>query len=167
MVTRHYSQALHPDGKLWRVLYELRWVPRLVLVGALIWIGAMALDREPPFKLLSYWTNQPKPGGALVVRAKVQRDLDRECSVTFSRYLFDRFGSRHEASGPQLMTAQGLRDMDALAPGELNVQVPVPVYFPPGPARLTTVLEYHCNALQDVVRPIGVELNMVFEVLPL
>ena len=167
MVTRHYSQALHPDGKLWRVIYELRWLPRLVLVCVLIWIGAMAFDREPPFKLLSYWTNQPKPGGTLVVRAKVHRDLDRECSVVFSRYLFDRVGARHEASGPQMMTPQALRSIDALAPGELNMQVPIPINFPPGPAVLTSVLEYRCNALQDVLRPIGVELNMAFEVLPL
>lgn len=165
MVTRHYSQALHPDGKLWRVLYELRWVPRLVLVGVLIWIGAMAFDREPPFKLLSYWTNQPKPGGTLVVRAKVQRDLDRECSVTFSRYLFDRFGARHENTGPQVMTAKAIRNMDAMAPGELNVQMLVPANFPPGPASMTTVLEYRCNPLQDVARPIPVEMNIPFEVL--
>ena len=166
-MVKHYSQALHPDGKLWRVLYELRLVPRLALVGALVWIGAMALDREPPFTLLSYWTNQPRAGGTLVVRAKVQRDLDRECSVTFSRYLFDKVGARHEASGPQMMTPKALRNMDALAPGELNLQVPIPINFPAGPAVLTTVLEYRCNALQDVLRPIGLELNMAFEVLPL
>lgn len=165
-MVKHYSQALHPDGKLWRVMYELRWLPRLMLVGVLIWIGTMAFDRATPFRLHSYWTNQPKPGGVLVVRAKVQRDLDRECSVTFSRYLFDKLGARHEASGPQLMTPQALRAMDALAPNELNLQVPIPINFPPGPAVLTTVLEYRCNALQAVFRPIGVELNMAFEVLP-
>lgn len=166
MVTRHYSQALHPDGKLWRVIYELRWVPRLALVGVLVWIGVMEFDREPPFKLLSYATNQPTPGGTLIVRAHVRRDLERECSVTFSRYLFDKVGARHEASGQQLMTPQALRNMDALAPGELNLQVPIPSIFPPGPATLTTVLEYRCNPLQDLLRPISVELNMAFEVLP-
>lgn len=165
-MVKHYSQALHPDGKLWRVIYELRWVPRLVLVCVLIWIGAMALDRAPPFKLLSYWTNQPKPGGTLVVRAKVHRDLERECSVKFSRYLFDKVSARYKASGPQLMTPQALRNMDALAPGELNLQVPIPINFPAGPAVLTTVLEYRCNPLQDVVRPIPVEMNIPFEVLP-
>ena len=102
-MVKHNFQTLDPDGKFWRVIYELRWVPRLTLLGVLvcvlIWIGAMALDRAPPFKPLSYWTNQPKPGGTLVVRAKVQRDLDRECSVTFSRYLFDRvaLGMKHPA----------------------------------------------------------------------
>src|SRR5574343_199813 len=109
-VVKHYSQALHPDGKLWRVIYELRWVPRLALVGVLIWGGTMAFDRDPPFRLHSYWTNQPEPG-------------------------------------------------------ELNLQIPIPINFPPGPAVLTTVLEYRCNALQDVLRPINVELNMPFEVL--
>ena len=165
-MVKHYSQALHPDGRLWRILYELRWLPRLVLIGVLIWVGTMALDREPPFRLMSYWTNQPKPGGVLVVRAKVHRDLERECSVTFSRYLFDKVGARHEASGPQLMTPQALRNMDALAPNELNLQVPIPATFPPGAATLTTVLEYRCNPLQDVLRPINVELNMPFEVAP-
>ena len=166
-MVKHYSQAIHPDGKLWRLMYELRWAPRLILAGVCLWITAMAFDRAPPFRMHSYWTNQPKPGGTLVVRAKVQRDLDRECSVTFSRYLFDKVGARHEASGPQMMTPQALRNMDALAPNELNLQVPIPINFPPGPAVLTTVLEYRCNALQDVLRPIGVELNMAFEVLPL
>ena len=163
-MVKHYSQALHPDGRLWRVMYELRWLPRLVLIGVLIWAGTMALDRSPPFELLSYATNRPGPGGTLVVRAQVRRDLERECSVTFSRYLFDRFGARHEASGPQLMTPQALRNMDAMAPGQLNLQVPIPPAFPPGPASLTTVLEYRCNPLQDVLRPINVEMAIPFEV---
>lgn len=163
-MVKHYSQAIHPDGKLWRVMYKLRWAPRLILAGVCLWIAAMALDREPPFRLLSYWASQPTPGGVLVVRAKVHRELDRECSVTFSRYLFDRFGARHEATGPQMMSPQALREMDASAPGELNLLVPIPAYFPPGQARLSTISEYRCNALQDVLRPINVEMNMWFEV---
>lgn len=164
-MVKHYSQAIRPDGGLWRIMYELRWVPRLILAGVCLWISTMAFDRDPPFKLLSYWTNQPTPGGMLVVRAKVHRELDRECSVTFSRYLFDRFGTRHEATGPQMMSPQALREMNASAPGELNLLVPIPTYFPPGQARLSTILEYRCNALQDVLRPINVEMNIWFEVL--
>src|SRR5574343_1767081 len=79
VVTRHYSQALHPDGKLWRVLYELRWVPRLALVGALVWMGAMALDREPPFTLLSYWTNQHRAGGTCKCRSRSTSRLGLRC----------------------------------------------------------------------------------------
>jgi len=62
--------------------------------------------------------------------------------------------------------SEGLREMDSAAPGELNLLVPVPLSFPPGPGKLTTMLEYRCNPLQDVVRPIGLEMNIPFEVLP-
>ena len=165
-MVKHYSQALHPQSTLYRVMYQLRWLPRIVLACVAVWFALMAADRSPPFALHSYWTNQPKPGGILVVRAKVHRELERECTVMFSRYLFDRFGARHEATGPQVMTPQALRNMDALAPGQLNLQVPIPTYFPPGPATLTTVLEYRCNLLQDIFRPINVEMNISFEVLP-
>lgn len=140
------------------------WVPILaVSVGQVVW---WALDRDPPFRLVSHQVNSPHAGGVLSVRAKVQRDLERDCSVTFSRYLFDRNGTRHENTGPQVMTAQTIRNMDAMAPGELNVQMLVPANFPPGPASMTTVLEYRCNPLQDVARPIPVEMNIPFEVLP-
>ena len=162
----HLFRNLTPESLLYRWLLYWRWIPSTILMVLSGWVLVMAFDREPPFRLLDAWTSQPRPGGVLVVRAKVQRDLERACSVRFSRYLFDRFGSRHESSGPQLMTPQGLREMDAQAPGQLNLQVQIPLSFPPGPGRLTTILEYRCNALQDVLRPIGVEMNIPFEVLP-
>lgn len=156
---------LTPESLVFQWLLYWRWIPRAVLLALSAWVLVEAFDREPPFALLSSWTSQPRPGGVLVVRAKVYRALERDCSVTFSRYLFDRFGNRHESGGPQLMTPQGLREMDAEAPGELNLHVQIPLSFPPGPGRLTTILEYRCNALQDVLRPIGVEMTVPFEVL--
>lgn len=141
-------RKLTAESIVYKWLRYWRWLPRAGLTVVLLWVLGMAVDRSPPFKLLSAWASQPKPGGVLVVRAKVWRDLDRECSVSFSRYLFDKVGARHEASGPQMMTPKALRNMDALAPGELNLQVPIPINFPAGPAALTTVLEYRCNALQ-------------------
>lgn len=164
MVSGLVSKVPSPESRFWMVLERLRWLPLLFMVAVLGQCTAWMLDRSPPFHLLSYQTNQPTPGGVLVVRAQVRRELDRECSVTFSRYLFDRFGARHEAGGPQLMTPQGLRSMDALAPGQLNVQAAIPINFPPGPATFNTVLEYRCNPLQDLVRPIGVEMVIPFEV---
>lgn len=161
----YFFSRLTPESLLYQWLLYWRWIPRAGIIVFLGWGGLMALDRDPPFKLLDYWTSQPRPGGVLVVRARVQRALERDCSVTFSRYLFDRFGARHEGGGPQVMTPRALRNMDAMAPGELNVQMTIPVGFPPGPAVMTTVLEYRCNALQDVLRPIGVEMQIPFEVL--
>mgnify|MGYP003510480865 CR=1 FL=1 len=140
------------------------WIILLIVsVGQVIW---WAMDRSPPFRVLSHQVNSPHAGGVLTVRAKVQRDLERDCSVTFSHYLLDRNGARHENTGQQVMTAQAIRNMDAMAPGELNVQMLVPANFPPGPGSMTTVLEYRCNPLQYVARPIPVEMNIPFEVLP-
>lgn len=156
---------LTPESIVYQWLLYWRWIPRTILICLSAWVLLMVLDREPPFKVLSSWTSQPKPGGVLVVRAKVHRQLDRECSVTFSRYLFDRFGNRHESTGPQLMSPKGLREMDAEAPGELNLQVHIPLNFPVGAGKLTTILEYRCNALQDLIRPIGLEMNIPFEVI--
>ena len=161
-----FLHRITPESLLYQWLLYWRRLPRAGIVEVLAWVAFMSFDRDPPFKLLSAWASQPRPGGVLVVRAKVFRDLDRECSVTFSRYLFDRFNTRHEVYGPQVMTPRGLRDMDAEAPGELNLQVPIPVAFPPGKAKLTTILEYRCNLLQDLVRPIPVEMHIHFEVLP-
>ena len=166
MVSGLVSKVPRPESRFWTVLERLRWIPLLLLVGAMGQCTAWMLDRDAPFHLLGYQTNQPRPGGVLVVQAQVRRELDRECSVTASRYLFDRFGARHEASGPQLMTPQALRSMDALTPGQHNVQVAIPINFPPGPATFNTVLEYRCNPLQDLMRPIGVEMAIPFEVLP-
>ncbi len=123
------------------------WIILLIVsVGQVIW---WALDRSPPFRVLSHQVNSPHAGGVLTVRAKVQRDLERDCSVTFSHYLLDRNGARHENTGQQVMTAQAIRNMDAMAPGELNVQMLVPANFPPGPGSMTTVLEYRCKKQED------------------
>ena len=36
----------------------------------------------------------------------------------------------------------------------------------PGPAKMVTVLRYRCNPMQDLLRPIGVQMTIPFEVLP-
>ncbi len=148
------------------VVHRLRWLWRLILAVCLVQLGVWALDRDPPFELISATTNTPRPGGVLVVEAVVRRDLERDCSVTFSRYLFDSAGFRHESFGPQLMTPYALRAMDAMAPGKLNVRLRVPYEFPVGKGTMTTVLEYRCNPLQDVLRPISVEMAIPFVVTP-
>lgn len=149
-----------------KVIQRLEWFWRIVLVLCAGPVLYWALDREPPFALLSYPVNSPRPGDLLYVDARVRRDIDRECTAEFSRYLFDRNGSRHEAQGPQLMTAQAIREMDAANPGVLRVPMQIPFSFPPGPAKMVTVLRYRCNPMQDLLRPIGVQMTIPFEVLP-
>ena len=148
------------------VVQRLVWLWRIVLVICAVPVLYWALDRSPPFELISAQTNSPRPGEIMYVDARVRRDIHRECTAEFSRYLFDRNGSRHEAQGPQLMTAQAIREMDAANPGVLRVQMQIPFGFPPGPAKMVTVLQYRCNPLQDLFRPINVQMSIPLEVLP-
>ena len=147
-----------------RFVERLMWLWRLIIIVSLIQVAWWAVDRAPPFRLIDATTNSPAPGGVLHITARVERDLDRECSVTFSRYLFDAAGFRHDSIGPQLMSPWALRTMDAMAPGQLNIRMRIPEEFPPGKGTINTVLEYRCNPLQDVMRPIQIEMNIPFEV---
>ncbi len=154
------------NPRAYKALQRWVWIPYSFLLVFVLRVGVWALDREPPFRLIAASTNAPSPGGVLTVSAQVRRDLDRDCSVLFSRYLFDRNGFRHESMGPQLMTPEALRIMDEIAPGRLNVSLRIPPEFPPGAGTMNTVLEYRCNPLQDLIRPIQVEMVVPFEVLP-
>ena len=157
---------LTPDGRIYQAMRKLVLLPWLVISLALVQVSVWAMDRSPPFALLSFKVNSPQPGQLLTVEAKVRRDLDRECSVYFSRYLFDSIGVRYDLTGPQMMSPSAIRQMDSLAPGELNLILPVPTTFRPGPAVFSTVLEYRCNPLQDLIRPIYVQMHIAFEVMP-
>ena len=156
---------LTPEGRIYQAMRKLVLLPWLVIVLSLGQVAVWATDRYPPFALISATSNTPMPGGQLMVQAKVRRDLERDCSVMFSRYMFDSVGVRYDMTGPQMMSAEAIRAMDALAPGELNLIVRVPETFRPGRAVFTTVLEYRCNPLQDLLRPIYVRMDIPFEVI--
>ena len=157
---------LTPEGRIYQAMRKLVLLPWLLIVLALAQTVAWSLDRKPPFALLSAEVNTPRPGERLIMAAKVRRDIHRDCSVVFSRYLFDSIGVRYDLSGQQVMGPDAIRNMNALAPGELNLIVPIPETFRPGVAVFSTVLEYRCNPLQDLVRPIHVQMHVPFEVLP-
>jgi hypothetical protein len=157
---------LTPEGRIYQAMRKLVLLPWLVIILAIGQITVWAMDRKPPFALLSAEVNSPRPGEQLMMSAKVRRDLHRDCSVVFSRYLFDSIGVRYDLSGQQVMGPDAIRNMNALAPGELNLIVRIPETFRPGPAVFSTVLEYRCNPLQDLVRPIHVQMHVVFEVRP-
>lgn len=157
---------LTPEGSIYRAMRNLVLLPWLIIILSLGQLTIWALDRHPPFELISAEVNTPRPGGQLMIAAKVRRDLHRDCSVLFGRYLFDSIGVRYDISGPQLMSPQALRQMNAMAPGELNLILPLPATFRPGPGVFSTVLEYRCNPLQDLIRPIHVQMHVPFEVAP-
>lgn len=155
---------LTPEGRIYQAMRRLVLLPWMLILLASAQFVVWATDRRPPFALISAQVNTPRPGEQLRVAAKVRRDLERDCSVAFSRYLFDSVGVSYDLAGPQMMSPTALRQMDALAPGELNLNIRVPETFRPGSAVFSTILEYRCNPLQDVLRPIYVQMHIPFEV---
>jgi hypothetical protein len=138
------------------------WLLIAAVAGVLLF---WAFDRSPPFELKDYTVFNGRRGETLLVSATVHRAVDRSCSVTFSRYLFDAKGVRTDLSGIQYMTASALEQMNRVNPDRLLLNVKVPDSVQPGPAKLVTSLEYVCNPIQRLW-PIDVLLEMNLVVLP-
>ena len=125
------------------------WLGWLLCVPIFWLAGDWAFDRHPPFAIIGpVMARNAPPGGTAYFVADVRRDLDRDCSVRFSRYLIDGAGVRHDfAVDPRVMTADGLRAMDTLMAGKLRLAVEIPRGANPGRATYTTELIYVCNPL--------------------
>lgn len=136
-----------------------------LLVASAICFALMVMDDEPPFAMLSQQHATVRPGDVLRVEAAVTRDLTRRCSVTFSRHMFDRDGTRVDLVPDTYMPAAAIDDLQRRTPGQLRLAVPIPSYVPPGPAKLVVPLSYVCNAWQ-ALRPIETKMVIDFEVLP-
>ena len=163
---KHYSQALHPDGKLYKFMYRLRWIPRLILLVVAILFGMMAMDRSPPFHVYSYTTSPTKAGGVLEINALVKREIDRDCYVELSSSIHDSIGVRWDLGTTQTVSPQGIRELDAESPGKLIRKIVLPPGMAPGPASVLSNMIYRCNLLHDLFRPIAVETRFDFEVTP-
>lgn len=144
----------------------------LVITGALLCvlfaltIGYWVLDRDVPFKMESYTVEPVRPGLTTVVRAKVVRDLDRRCSVVFSRTFYDSQGTRYELTeGVQLMNAVALEAYNERSPDMLAFSVIVPIAASPGEGVVMTALNYECNPIHQFF-PISMVLEMKVKVLP-
>ena len=128
---------------------------------ALYW----ALDRTPPFVMTNYTVFNASRGETAYVNATVERDVGRDCTVNFVRYLIDANKARHDIGGTQYMTAAALRQMERDMPDSLRLAVRIPADVPIGPATLVTALEYRCNPAH-ALWPMDVLLEMRLEVLP-
>lgn len=137
---------------------------------AIIWACALvalywALDRTPPFVMTEYTVLNATRGETAYVTATVERDVGRDCTVNFVRYLIDANKARHDIGGTQYMTAAALRQMERDMPDSLRLAVRIPADVPIGPATLVTALEYRCNPMHSLW-PMDVLLEMKLKVLP-
>ena len=124
-----------------------------------------AAERKPPFEMVDYKVHNAVRGETAYVNAKVTRDLNRDCTVTFVRYLIDRDKVRHDIGGTQYMTSAALHQMERDMPNSLNLALRLPEDLPVGPAKLVTALEYRCNPMHHLM-PMDVLLEMQLDVMP-
>ena len=156
----------HERPDAYRIMRRWVWLPWIFLVGLTIQLAVWALDREPPFRLISYTAAPVRPGGVLHIDGIVRRDLGRRCGMVGSRYITDSIGVRYDVASANAMTANALAQLDAAAPGRLLQAHRIPAYITPGPAKMVTTMVYSCNILHDLIRPIPVDVVIAFEVLP-
>lgn len=142
----------------------------IILMGAvmscifLTQVAVWMVDTSPPFEMLRYTLPPVAPGMWTTLKAKVKRNLDRNCSVDFNRYFFDSNGERFDISTNQHMNASAVRELDNQRPGELLFQFQVPYTAAHGPATLVTSLDYVCNPLHTL-HPIQIIMVNQMEIL--
>ena len=146
------------------------WVAQIIMVLCMLIAVLYAADRQPPFAILEVHPAEARPGEIVTVTAHVWRDRDRNCSATFSRYLFDsqhaRFDLAADNKGSPYFASDAMIDrIEADSPGMLSVRFLVPTGMAVGPAVLQTELRYACNQMHRIW-PIEVTTRMPFTVLP-
>lgn len=144
-------------------LRRLILLPLLGLVAFAVQLTLWAIDRRAPFELTSTEPAIGRGGEVVDLRAYVQRDLSRECHATYTRFLYDGAGFRHDLGGPNYINAAGVADLERRTPGELRIAVRLPTGLAPGRAALVTTLDYSCNPLHRIW-PVHVVMEIPFEV---
>lgn len=167
--TEQYSGFRHVALEMMRavtyLLDKTRVVAQITLVVGLVMLLGYALDREPPFRVLSVEPAAAYPGDMVTIRAHVWRDMDRDCSVSWSRFLFAPGVGRVDIASATA-GASLVRRLERLDPGRLTITIQVPPTATAGQATLATELDYACNKFHSLVWPIHVEADFPFTVLP-
>ena len=92
-------------------------------------------------------------------------DLDRKCSVTYSRIFYDASGAQFDITpGVQMMTDVALNDLNRRTPDSLILSITVPPKAAPGKGALISVLDYVCNPVQQLY-PVSMLVTIDVEVL--
>lgn len=147
-----------------RVMVRLAWVPRIMILVAVVLVLFEASDRKPPFQLLSVEPAAARPGESVVITSRVWRDGSRDCSAHRSRSMFDAASVRYDY--PVAMFSDAAIDrVERETPGLLRVAVVLPLSATPGPANVVSVTQYRCNRTH-AVWPIDVTTVMPFTILP-
>jgi hypothetical protein len=145
------------------VLAHWLWLPALVVALCVAQFTIWCFDRKPPFAVLSADPTIGVAGESVLLDMRVRRDIDRHCSVRYTRSLFDASGVRHDLEGEEWVTAAALERMQKRMPGRLRVSIPIPRHIAVGEAALVTSLRYECNPVH-AIWPIEVTSVIPFEI---
>ena len=155
--------------KLTDWLQRFLWIAQLVFISVAVFVTASALDRAPPFAVLTHKPIVVRAGTMGAINVPVWRDLDRHCDATLDRYIFDATGRRFDVLSGVNYPDSLIRKIAADSPGRLVLGVPFPPLqtngdggIVPGPARLVSQLLYVCNK-GHYIWPIQVqaEINII------
>jgi hypothetical protein len=149
-------------SKVTSFVKRFEWLWIAILLALALQVAVWFADRRSPFSFSTYTSTSATPGNIVRIVVQVERDLDRECSAVFSRHLIDPAGVRYDLVAGQYMSADALRKMDALMPGELRLALFVPESSPAGLAHLFTSLQYSCNPVHRTIWPIEMTMEIDF-----
>src|SRR5690349_3277874 len=107
--------------KLLKIAKTIYFLGAILVAFFFTWALTWTLDRDAPFEVYQYRVNTPKVGEILEINAKVRRDLNRHCSVKFTRIMYDVDGRRFWESDETTMSAPALEEMNAKMKGGLKL----------------------------------------------
>lgn len=146
------------------VMVRLDWIPRWLLTLGAASVLFFALDRTPPYGIVSVDPAVARPGQTVTLRWSGLKDTTRRCKMHVSRSLFDMRGDRVDYP-MSYFSADVLDHIETLTPGRRSLTIYVPETVAPGPVELVNTLNYECNRVH-AIWPITVTTVLPFTVLP-
>ena len=153
-------------SKTTQLLERMMWLWMLILAVSIAQVIWWSLDREPPFRVNAVRVTNAPRGGLVHIDAEVLRDVRRECGVTLSTHLYDATGAGFTIDSTTIISSAGIAAMERKTPGKLLRTIQLPAGVAVGPASMVSSMAYTCNPLQELLRPIHVQTEFTFEVLP-
>ena len=153
-------------SKTTQLLERMMWLWMLILAVSIAQVIWWSLDRDPPFRVDAVRVTNARQGGLVHIDAEVFRDVRRECGVTLSSHIYDSTGARFVLDGSTVISSSGIAALERKSPGKLRSTVQLPAGVAVGPASIVSSMTYTCNPMQEILRPIQVQTDFQFEVLP-
>lgn len=143
-------------------LQFVAWIAMAMWFAVLI---VWALDRTPPPAATAYTTVPAKVGEAVLIEAKLDRQLSRGCSRMYSQYVVDSNGTRIDIQPLSTISMALMYVLEKETPGVARVAFTIPKGTAPGPAMLLADYQYVCNPVHQLF-PIRTLAVFKFKVLP-